>query len=46
MQTGAEKLCDKLAKCGLFWGGKMVRFGYDFTAWFGGDFSMWKNRIV
>ncbi len=45
-ELGAEKLCDKVAKCEPFSSGKIVRFGYDCTAWFGGDFSMWKNHIV
>ncbi len=41
-----KKLYDIVAKCEPFWCGKIARFGYDFTARFGGDFSIWKNRVV
>ncbi len=35
--TGVENLWDKVAKCEPFWSGKIARFGYSFTAHFGGD---------
>ncbi len=42
MQYCAENSCDKVAKWKLFWGRKITRFGCDFTAQFGGNFSAQK----
>ncbi len=45
-EVDVEKSHDKVAKCELYWRVKIRWFEYDFTTWFGCDFTTQKNYIV